>query len=148
MTRRPYRPSADREEVLALFGGDSRVIDSPGQRIHVATNAAGAIIGAVVWIDMGKEHGGWLANVVLGRGATIADIYRLALSACEDAIALEQTQGRFIIRSRALLAILQRDFKIDAKPSSWEPTTGTPVEWEVWVDLAGARAQLTARGVT
>ena len=145
MTTRPYRHS-DREHVVALLA-DGRAVDTPGLRVQVAEEA-GAVVGAAVYrVSEGGGQDARLGAVVAADDSRIR-MYALVRACALDAMREGHTHGSFTVRDRRLLDRLRRDFRVDPKPSAWEPSAttepGAPVEWTVEVDLADAVGQLDA----
>lgn len=136
---RPYE-ERDRDDVLAVLG-DARAIDSPCNRLFVASHSPSA--GVAVWVkpDAGEE--GYLGAVETPAGGWKL-FYQLVAAACEDAIAQGFRRGYFTVLDDKLLRRLERTFDIHPEACGWEPNTGRPVQWEVHVDLTDALRQLQA----
>lgn len=129
----------DRQRAAATLG-DAAVLDAGDT--HVIVGPGGADDGVAVWREAAPGEEPELGSVVVPATAGRRRLYELALACATDARTRGYRRAHFRVLDGRLLAQLQRDFAIEARPRGWEPNTGRPVEWEIEVDLDDAIGQL------
>jgi len=136
MPTRPYRPE-DRERAIAALG--VRSVDQATHHIHVGD--AGPDAGIALWVEPGPGGEPYLGAITLP-SPDRALFYELARASAQDALDRGYTHASFTLQDAALLALIERDFDVEAEPSAWDGGTGEAVQWEVRVDLRDALNQL------
>jgi hypothetical protein len=129
----------DRQRAAAVLGGAAVLATGD---THVIVGPGGADDGIAVWREPAPGEEPELGPVIVPAAAGPRRLYELALACAQDARARGYRRAHVRVLDERLLAQLERDFTIDARPRGWEPNTGRAVEWEIEVDLDDAVGQL------
>lgn len=142
MLVRAYQ-TGDDAKVTQLLG-----LDATSARPHriVLAQEGDTVKGAAIWQG---EPGGvaQLGDVALTDANRRDVFYSLIRGVALAMIGEGFTRGTFTLRDPALLARIERDFRVATKVTGREPSndgSGLPLTWEITVDLEDAINQLEA----